>query len=143
MEVYREILPDSYLLILAPEQHTLGSVPLAQALYRAGHSGKPSVWVDCSNLHHLTSTTCRLFLYYHQQLKQRDVSLLLCHLEPEIEQTLLQACPAMALSIVPTLLDADNYCHVQQMQRRPYARPAQLARPHMAVPMSSATIARR
>ncbi|GGE99678.1 STAS domain-containing protein [Hymenobacter cavernae] len=121
-EVYREILPESYLLILAPEHHTLGSVPLAQALYGAAHSGKPSVWVDCSNLQQLSSRTCQVLLHYYQQYRQRGINLVLCHLEPEVEQALVQACPTGPPPIVPTLLDADQYCHDQQMQKLSAAR---------------------
>ncbi|OUJ75838.1 STAS domain-containing protein [Hymenobacter crusticola] len=113
-EVYREILPQSYLLILAPERHTLGSVPLAQALYAAGHSGKPSVWVDCSELHQLSARTCQILLHYHQQYAQRGIQLVLCHLEPGIEQALLDACPTTPPTIVPTLLDADQLYHAQR-----------------------------
>jgi hypothetical protein len=143
MEVYREILPNSYLLILAPEQHTLGSVPLAQALYRAGHSGKRSVWIDCSNLEHLNNATCKLLFYYHQQFKQRDISLILCHLEPTAEQTLLQACPVTPPVVMPTLLDADNYCHTQQMQKKSASRPAYLGRPLASLPVRAAVATRR
>ncbi|WP_324674958.1 STAS domain-containing protein [Hymenobacter sp. GOD-10R] len=121
-EVYREILPESYLLILAPERHTLGSVPLAQALFGAAHSGKPSVWIDCSELHQLSTHTCQVLLHYHQQFTKRGIQLILCHLEPAIEQELVDASPAQPPTIVPTLLDADTYCHAQRVSRYAHAR---------------------
>jgi len=132
-EVYREILPESYLLILAPEQHTLGGVPLSQALYGAAHSGKPSVWVDCSNLQQLSHHTCQVLLHYYQQYMQLGISLVLCHLEPEVEQALVQACPTVPPPIVPTLLDADQYCLDQQMQKLLAARtsPQPSLQPHL------------
>jgi len=117
-EVYREILPESYLLILAPERHTLGGMPLAQALYGAGHSGKPSVWIDCSDLHQLSERTCQVLLHYHQLYTQWGINLVLCHLEPEVEQALRQACSTTPPAIVPTLLDAAYYCQAQQLQTR-------------------------
>ena len=128
-EVYREILPESYLLILAPERHTLGSVPLAQALYSAAHSGKPSVWVDCSELHYLSNQTCKILLHYYQQYKKRGIELILCHLEPEVEQDLLDACPSLAPNILPTLLDADQYCQAWQKSEHPALQVVPLGRP--------------
>lgn len=112
MEVYRELLPESYLLILADD------VPasferedtLDFALRRAARSGKSSVWVDCSHLQHLPADAADLLAYYHDKLASHGMSLVLCHLNDTVRDE-LQALTHSPLPIVSTLLDAERYCH--------------------------------
>ncbi|TGE19841.1 STAS domain-containing protein [Hymenobacter elongatus] len=113
MEVYREILPESYLLILADD--VLPSTDykddaLDRALSRAARSGKSSVWVDCSHLHHLPSDAAELLTYYYHKLTKHGMSLILCHLSAETQQELLALAPTLSVPIVRTLLDAEKYC---------------------------------
>ncbi|UYZ58971.1 STAS domain-containing protein [Hymenobacter latericus] len=119
MEVYREILPESYLLILADDIPTTvdDEDALDRALRRASRSGKSSVWVDCSHLHHLPPDTAELLGYYYQRLARHGMSLVLCHLNAEVraELELLSATP---LPVVDTLLDAEKYCHQELQNRR-------------------------
>lgn len=112
MEVYREILPESYLLILADD------VPasferedaLDCALRRAARSGKSSVWVDCSHLQHLPTDAADLLAYYHDKLAEHGMSLVLCHLTDAVRAE-LEALNRRPLPVVSTLLDAERYCH--------------------------------
>ncbi|TGE21980.1 hypothetical protein E5K00_17145 [Hymenobacter aquaticus] len=113
MEVYREILPESYLLILAddvlsPDEQEDDA--LDRALSRAARSGKSSVWVDCSHLHHLPSDAAELLSYYYHKLSKHGMSLILCHLSDFTRQELQALVPALNVPIVPTLLDAERYC---------------------------------
>ncbi|RAK66850.1 STAS domain-containing protein [Hymenobacter edaphi] len=119
MEVYREILPESYLLILADDvppsferEHALD-----YALRRAARSGKSSVWVDCSHLHHLPPDAAELLAYYHDRLARHGMSLVLCHLTEDVRLE-LQALTAAPLPVVSTLLDAERYCHGPASFRR-------------------------
>ncbi|RTQ49289.1 hypothetical protein EJV47_14205 [Hymenobacter gummosus] len=118
MEVYREILPESYLLILAddipptPDQED----SLDRALRRAARSGKSSVWVDCSQLQHLPPDAAELLTYYHRKLTSHGMSLVLCHLTDTV-RTELQHLTSAPLPIVSTLLDAERYCHRPQARR--------------------------
>ncbi|TGE27083.1 STAS domain-containing protein [Hymenobacter metallicola] len=113
MEVYREILPESYLLILADDVPTSPDHEddaLDRALSRAARSGKSSVWVDCSHLHHLPSDSAELLTYYYHKLSKHGMSLVLCHLNDTVRQELTVLTPSLNLPIVPTLLDAEKYC---------------------------------
>ncbi|GAB2969599.1 hypothetical protein GCM10027048_45600 [Hymenobacter coalescens] len=118
MEVYREILPESYLLILADDippslEH---EDALDRALRRASRSGKSSVWLDCSHLHHLPPDAVELLAYYHQKLASHGMSLVLCHLTDTVRAELENLTTA-PLPIVSTLLDAERYCHQSGLRR--------------------------
>ncbi|OON68001.1 STAS domain-containing protein [Hymenobacter sp. CRA2] len=118
MEVYREILPESYLLILADDippslDH---EEALDRALRRAARSGKSSVWVDCSHLHHLPPDAAELLLYYYRKLTRHGMSLVLCHLN-ETVQAELERLTTARLPVVSTLLDAERYCHLPANRR--------------------------
>ena len=118
MEVYREILPESYLLILAddvPATFTQEDA-LDYALRRAARSGKSSVWVDCSHLQHLPADAADLLAYYHDKLAEHGMSLVLCHLNDTVRKE-LQALQHSPLPVVSTLLDAERYCHQQPRVR--------------------------
>ncbi|GAA4012401.1 hypothetical protein GCM10022408_26400 [Hymenobacter fastidiosus] len=111
MEVYREILPESYLLILVDEQATTDSDrTLNLALGRAARSGKVSIWVDCSNVHQLPAHAAKLLVRYGRKLIKNGISLLLCHLSDTVRRELLTQDPDLNSLIMPTLLDAEQYC---------------------------------
>jgi anti-anti-sigma regulatory factor len=112
MEVYREILPESYLLILVDnlESDPAAESVLHQALRRAGHSGKTSVWLDCTNVNYLPGQIAPLLARYARRLGRRGVSLILCHLSDAMRQQLLARTPDLSPRILPTLLDAQRYC---------------------------------
>lgn len=124
MEVYREVLPDSYLLILmgnAPG--ALDDVALRRALRRAGTSGKSSVWVDCSQLQALPAAALCLLCDFYLSFQHQHVVLVLCHLDDTSLHT-LRALPAPAQPpVVGSLLEADTYCRSQ--------RPGRVQRPLM------------
>ncbi|GAA4013487.1 hypothetical protein GCM10022408_28220 [Hymenobacter fastidiosus] len=111
LEVYHEILPESYLLILTENAELREEVSLAKALRRAAHSGKASVWIDCSHIHQLPQQAMTLLLKYYQQLRHRHMPLVLCHLDESLQQLFRQLPATVRPPIVATLLDADQYCH--------------------------------
>lgn len=113
MEVYREILPESYLLILADDNEPAGSSQLSYALRRALRSGKPSIWIDCSHLHNLSFSTLRVLLRYYRRLQERHIPLVLCHLDGPVGQLLAKLPTALRPPVVPSLLDAERYCRTQ------------------------------
>jgi len=104
--VYHELLPESYLLILAPGQGDEPEKILDQELSRASRSGKRAVWVDCQRLHTLSTEGAGLLCAYHQQLAAHGVRLVLTHVSEPARQQLLRWAPTGRLCIVPTLLDA-------------------------------------
>lgn len=110
MEVYREILPNSYLLILADDDAPTAEAQLSSALRLASRSGKPSIWVDCSHLHHLPLSSLRVLLRYYRRLRARQVPLVLCHLGEAAHQLLAKLPTASCPPVVPSLLDAERYC---------------------------------
>ena len=110
MDVYRELLPDSYLLILTSSSETTDDAHLAYALRRACRSGKHSVWIDCSQLHNLPSSTLRVLLRYYQRLRRRQIPLVLCHLGEAARHGLNSLPTALRPPVVPSLLDAEHYC---------------------------------
>ena len=110
MNVYREILPDSYLLILADEQHTTEPKALQRALQRAKESGKINIWVDCSEFHHPSEDVIQLLGDFCVRLRHQHIQLILCHLEYETQQAILQLPTSSQPLILATLLDAALYC---------------------------------
>ncbi|RSK37256.1 STAS domain-containing protein [Hymenobacter metallilatus] len=110
MEVYREILPNSYLLILTEDQITAAEVQLTEALRVASRSGKPSIWVDCSQLHTLSFAALRVLARTYRRLRRRQVQLVLCHLGNESRQLMAKLPTALCPPVVPSLLDAERYC---------------------------------
>ncbi|GAA3918773.1 STAS domain-containing protein [Hymenobacter algoricola] len=117
LQVYHEILPDSYLLILAENDELPEEVPLAKLLRQAANSGKAYVWVDCSHIHRLSHQAIGLLRKYYLQLRRRHIPLVLCHLDESLQQLFRQLPAASQPPIVPTLLDADHYCHAGRSHR--------------------------
>ncbi|WP_310395421.1 hypothetical protein [Hymenobacter sp.] len=109
--VYHELLPDSYLLILAPGRTDEPEVALAHWLSCAEHSGKPAVWVDCGMLSSLSDEAIGLIWASHYHLQQNHAQLVLVHVPDRVKQELLKRGLEPAPCIVPTLLDAARQSH--------------------------------
>jgi hypothetical protein len=89
MDVHHEILPDRYLLLLTDATTpATGSAAdtLARCLQQAWRSGKTSVWVDCSRLHHLPTAARDLLLRYQKRLGRRAVRLVLSRANTNVQQ---------------------------------------------------------
>lgn len=96
MNVYHEILPDRYVLLLADGAGPdADSAPdsLARCLRQACHSGKTSVWIDCSRLHSLPAAARDLLLYYRQRLSRRSVRMVLGAASPIIRAAFTDTPP--------------------------------------------------
>ncbi|WP_046243430.1 hypothetical protein [Hymenobacter terrenus] len=111
--VYHELLPESYLLILAPGQAGEPEVALAHWLHCAQRSGKPAVWVDCGMLSSLSEEAARLLWASHYRLQQKHAQLVLVHVPDRLKRELLDHAQGPAPCIVPTLLDAAEQTHWQ------------------------------
>lgn len=108
MQIYREILPNSYLLILVetaamPTDASL----LRDALRRAGRSGKDSVWIDCSDVRRLDPALLSVLGCYGAWLLRRHIPLILCHPPTTLTADTLQTAHAESVVVVNTLLDAE------------------------------------
>ena len=106
LDVHREILPDSYLLILAPDRETPDEEKLSRALFRASRRNKRAVWVDCSLLQHLPAEAIDLLLAYAYHLRCQDRRLVLCHVPEEVQHHFLHLDAASQPLMVSSLLDA-------------------------------------
>ncbi|MBF9141156.1 STAS domain-containing protein [Hymenobacter properus] len=104
--VYHELLPESYLLILAPSHAEEPEAALAHSLHCAQRSGKAAVWVDCGMLHSLSDEAVRLLWVAHHQLEEKHAKLVLVHVPERVRRDLLKRELGPAPCIVPTLLDA-------------------------------------
>ncbi|QNP52084.1 hypothetical protein [Hymenobacter qilianensis] len=107
LDVHREILPESYLLILAPDSHTPDEEKLSRALFRASRSSKRAVWVDCSLLQHMPAEAIELLLAYAYHLRCQERRLVLCHVPEEVQHHFLHLDAASQPLMVASLLDAD------------------------------------
>ncbi len=113
--VYHEVLPKSYLLILAPGQPDDREAELDYWLRRARRSGKSAVWVDCGMLTALSSEAARLLWDAHFRLQAEDAELVLVHVADAVKRTLLDRELGPAPSIERTLLDAARHSRQFQM----------------------------
>lgn len=104
MIVYHEVLPQAYLLVLAPDPAAASELELAQHLSQAVQSGRPAVWVDCRLLNSLSATALRLLCACHYRLQQRHAQLVLCRVSGGLARALRQA-PA-DLCLAPTFDEA-------------------------------------
>ncbi len=109
MVVHHEALPESYLLILAPDRANPSEKELAHWLGRACRSGKPAVWVDCRLLDDISSVAARLLRASNYRLHKRNVQLVLCRVSERLEEALRQTFAGPDLCVVPTLDDAAEY----------------------------------
>lgn len=107
LTVFRESLPDRYLLILASQAHAPDPYALDRALHRAGRSGKPAVWLDCGLLapRDVTLETCLLLRVYHAAFTRMGIRLTVAHASSELQQGLRAGGDANALSLVGWLVE--------------------------------------
>jgi anti-anti-sigma regulatory factor len=124
LNIYREILPDSYLLILTGSGNPEGAGSLRQALSRAGASGKRSIWIDCGSLVAFSAATLQVLSEYYLGFQRKRLTLVLCHLTGPAAETLQLLPWAQRPPVVETLLEAAGYCRSQQPMRRPPAATA-------------------
>ena len=107
--VHHELLPDSYLLLLAPGTPDASEAELTHWLKRARRSGKPAVWVDCSLLTSLSAEAARQLRAAHARLRHQHAELVLVHVPTQVEETWFSRPSGPC--IVPTLLDAARQHH--------------------------------
>lgn len=118
MDVYREILPDSYLLILDGNDHLSREDCLKWALQQALASGKPNIWVDCNHLEQLPTAAVQLLSHFYGSSQRRQIQLVLCHLSETASRAFrLLPTPAQP-PMVEDLLAAAIYCRSQRPRRR-------------------------
>ena len=106
MNVCYELLPESYLIILAPGPAGQPEAALAYRLQQAERSGKKEVWVDCSLVPTISEEAARLLWAAHLALREQCARLVLVHLSDHAKQLLLAGELGPEPRIVPTLLDA-------------------------------------
>ncbi|OON69249.1 STAS domain-containing protein [Hymenobacter sp. CRA2] len=96
MDVYHEILPDRYVLLLAdspaPSAGTAADT-LARCLLQACRSGKTSVWIDCSRLHHLPTAARDLLMRYQKRLGRRSMRLVFSPASAAVQQAFADVAP--------------------------------------------------
>ncbi len=103
---YHELLPHSYLLILAPGANGEPETALDHWLKCAQRSGKPAVWVDCGMLSSLSDEAACLLWASHHELQKHHAQLVLVHVPDRVKKELLAKEAGPSPCIVPTLLDA-------------------------------------
>lgn len=108
MQIYREVLPNSYLVILVESTPAATDTGLLRnALRRAVRSGKGQIWLDCSGLSMLPSDMLSLLTRYASRLRRRHTSLVVCHPPATPAGTSLEQTSDSALLVADTLLDAE------------------------------------
>ena len=107
LKVYRELLPNGFLLILSPDLACLsGELKLTRALHRASRSDKRAVLVDCSLVERLTSEAVDLLLAYAHMLRAQSRRLVLCHVPNAVTHHFLHLDAASQPLLASSLLDA-------------------------------------
>ena len=104
MRAYVELLPQSCLLTLCPDE--AGCYSLAAALQHALHRCQGCVWVDCRQVTALPAEALLLLRQYASQLWLHGGRLILCHL-PEAARAHLSTDTNLPLAACP--LDAQQY----------------------------------
>ena len=104
--VYHELLPKSYLLLLAPGPAGEPELALAHSLRCACRSGKPAVWVDCEQVHDLSRAAVAVLCHYQLQLRERHMRLVLVHASEEVQRRLQRQGLGSALRFAPTIAAA-------------------------------------
>ncbi|WP_303310851.1 hypothetical protein [Hymenobacter sp. BT730] len=106
MRIDREILHNSYLLILSNEPDP-ALASLREALQRAGRSGRPNIWVDCSHMDELEDQALTLVMQEASRLRQIGVQVVLCHPPASCRLPAHTGLPEDQLLIAASLLDAE------------------------------------
>ena len=102
MIVYHELMPQAYVLGLAPSPAF--ELALARQLHCAERSGKAAVWVDCRLLTSLSAGAVRLLHACHHRLHLRQAQLVLCRVSGALAGALRQASTDLCLA--PTFDEA-------------------------------------
>ena len=113
-----ELLPESYLIVLAPAREGELETALAHQLTCARQSGKAAVWVDCGMLSSLSDEAAQLLWALHHYLQEQRAELVLVHVPEPVRKVLLNQEAGPAPCIVPTLLDAARQSHWHQWRYR-------------------------
>ena len=126
--VHHELLPEIYLLVLAPDPAAPSEFELAHHLSCAARSGKPAVWVDCRLVATMSATAARLLWACQYRLRRRGAQLVLCRVSAALAQQLRQHGPsgtAPDLHLVDSLDEAATQLHTQPAQHpnRNYSQP--------------------
>jgi hypothetical protein len=108
LTVFRESLPESYLLVVASRPHAGDPHALERALHRAGRSGKPAVWLDCGLLapRDVTRETCLLLRAYHEAFARMGIRLTVAHAPADLQQGLSAPGDGEAPPLVDWLVGA-------------------------------------
>jgi len=107
LAVYRDKLPESYLLVVASENQTHDASALDRALHRAGRSGKRHVWLDCSlwEAGDVSSEACLLLRAYHEAFTTVGITMVVAHASEELQVCLQTSAIAPAPRLVEWLVD--------------------------------------
>ena len=116
--IYCELLPDSYLIVLAPARQGEPETALAHQLKCAQQSGKAAVWVDCGMLSSLSDEAAQLLWGLHHCLQAQRAELVLVHVPERVRKVVLNQEAGPAPCMVPTLLDAARQSHWHQRHNR-------------------------
>ncbi len=105
--IHHELLPDTYLLVMASDPATTSERELAQYLSAAAQSGKPAVWVDCWLLTAVSPTAARLLAACHYRLQQRRAELVLCRVSAQLARMLQHYYPGSDTAWCPATARED------------------------------------
>jgi anti-anti-sigma regulatory factor len=107
LDVYREVLPNGFLLILSPGlAMPAAEDKLTRALHRASRSDKYAVLVDCGLVESLTEEAVELLLAYSYLLRAQSRRLVLCHVPDAVRHHFLHLDEASQPLLALSLLDA-------------------------------------
>ncbi|TGD80781.1 hypothetical protein [Hymenobacter wooponensis] len=106
LDVYREVLPNGFLLILSPEASSSDEVKLSRALHRATRSDKQAILIDFSLVESISDEAIDLLLAYAFMLHAQDRRLILCHVPQPVQHHFIYLDAASQPLLVPSLLDA-------------------------------------
>ena len=116
LDVYREMLPNSFLLILSPDMSpVLDEVKLSRALHRASRSNKPAILMDFSLVSSLSEEVIELVLAYAFVLRAQGRRLILCYVPESAHHHFLYLDAASQPLLVPSVLDA-----MHEVERQTY-----------------------
>jgi len=108
LTIYRDKLPDSYLLIVASVNKPQDPTALDRALHRAGRSGKRNVWLDCSlwEARDVSSEACLLLRAYHDAFAALGINMVLAHAPEKLQHCLETNDAAPAPRLVEWLVES-------------------------------------
>ncbi|UYZ64493.1 STAS domain-containing protein [Hymenobacter weizhouensis] len=104
--MYREVLPNGFLLILSSNGPSAEEIKLTRALHRASRSDKPAILLDFSLVNSLSEEVIELVLAYAFVLHAQGRRLILCHVPEPAQHHFLYLDATSQPLLVPTLFDA-------------------------------------